>query len=127
FLATMSHEIRTPMNGVLGMLEMLARSPLDAEQREMVDVIGQSASSLLTIIDDILDMSKIEAGKLQLDYVPLAMRSLVEVAVQLASSRAREKDIELAWWVDPELPEQVQCDPVRLRQVLLNLLTNAVK
>jgi PAS domain S-box-containing protein len=127
FLATMSHEIRTPMNGVLGMLEMLGRSPLNGEQREMVDVIGQSASSLLTIIDDILDMSKIEAGKLQLDYIPLGVRHLVEVAVQLAAPRAREKDIELAWWVDPALPDQVLCDPVRLRQILLNLLTNAVK
>jgi PAS domain S-box-containing protein len=127
FLATMSHEIRTPMNGVLGMLEMLTRSPLNGEQREMVDVIGQSASSLLTIIDDILDMSKIEAGKLQLDYIPLGLRNLVEVAVQLAAPRAREKELELAWWVDPDLPDQVLCDPVRLRQVLLNLLTNAVK
>ena len=127
FLATMSHEIRTPMNGVLGMLEMLTRSPLNGEQREMVDVIGQSASSLLTIIDDILDMSKIEAGKLQLDYIPLSLRNLVEVAVQLAAPRAREKELELAWWVDPGLPDQVLCDPVRLRQILLNLLTNAVK
>jgi PAS domain S-box-containing protein len=127
FLATMSHEIRTPMNGVLGMLEMLTRSPLDGEQREMVDVIGQSASSLLTIIDDILDMSKSEAGKLQLDYIPLGLRNLVEIAVQLAVPRAREKELELAWWVDPDLPDQVLCDPVRLRQVLLNLLTNAVK
>ena len=127
FLATMSHEIRTPMNGVLGMLEMLTRSPLNGEQREMVDVIGQSASSLLTIIDDILDMSKIEAGKLQLDYIPLSLRNLVEVAVQLAAPRTREKELELAWWVDPGLPDQVLCDPVRLRQILLNLLTNAVK
>ncbi|HMA51641.1 MAG TPA: histidine kinase dimerization/phospho-acceptor domain-containing protein, partial [Magnetospirillaceae bacterium] len=107
FLATMSHEIRTPMNGVLGMLDLLGRSPLNSEQREMVDVIGQSASSLLTIIDDILDMSKIEAGKLQLDYIPLSVRNLVEVAVQLAAPRAREKDLELAWWVDPNLPDQM--------------------
>jgi PAS domain S-box-containing protein len=127
FLATMSHEIRTPMNGVLGMLEILGRSRLDSEQREMVDVIGQSATSLLTIIDDILDISKIEAGKLQLDYISLGLRHLVDVAVQLAAPRAREKDLELAWWIDPDMPDEVLCDPVRLRQILLNLLTNAVK
>ena len=127
FLATMSHEIRTPMNGVLGMLEMLARSTLDGAQREMVDVIGQSASSLLTIIDDILDMSKIEAGKLQLDYIPLAIRIWSRWRCNWPRRGRVKKASNWAGGVDPELPDQVQCDPVRLRQILLNLLTNAVK
>ena len=127
FLATMSHEIRTPMNGVLGMLEILRRSALTGDQRETVEVISQSAASLQTIIDDVLEFSKIEAGKIELAPVPLRLRSLIEVAVELAAPPARNKGIELAWHVDRDLPDHFFCDPVRLRQILLNLLNNAVK
>jgi PAS domain S-box-containing protein len=127
FLATMSHEIRTPMNGVLGMLEVLHTTPLDDEQREMIAVIRESARSLLCIIDDILDLSKIEAGKLNLETVTLPLRETVENTMELVAHRAREKSLELAWWVDPALPERCQGDPVRLRQILINLMGNAIK
>ena len=127
FLATMSHEIRTPMNGVLGMLDVLHTTPLDGEQREMMADIGNSARTLLAIIDDILDLSKIEAGKLNLERIPLPIRETLEGVVDLLGQRAREKRLELAWRVDPELPERCLGDPVRLRQILVNLMGNAVK
>ncbi len=127
FLATMSHEIRTPMNGVLGMLDLFHTTPLDQEQREIVSVIHDSARSLLTIIDDILDLSKIEAGKLYLESVPLPLRETIENTVELVAHRAREKHLEVAWRVDPSLPERCLGDPVRIRQILINLMGNAVK
>ena len=127
FLATMSHEIRTPMNGVLGMLEVLHTTRLDDEQREMIAVIRESARSLLAIIDDILDLSKIEAGKLKLETVSLPLRETVENTMELVAHRGREKNLELAWWVDPNLPERCLGDPVRLRQILINLIGNAIK
>ena len=127
FLATMSHEIRTPMNGVLGMLDLLATTPLSVEQDEMVRVIGDSASTLLTIIDDILDVSKIEAGKMHIERVSTRLSELLESTLDLVSARAREKGIEMAWLLDVNIPEFVFGDPVRLRQILLNLLGNAVK
>lgn len=127
FLATMSHEIRTPMNGVLGMIDLLGRTPLSDEQAEMVEIVEQSASSLLTIIDDILDFSKIEAGKLTLEHLSIHLRSWVEVVVQVVVPRAHQKGIAIAWWVDDGLPEAFFGDPVRLRQILLNLLGNAIK
>ena len=127
FLATMSHEIRTPMNGVLGMLDLLSATTLTVEQDEMVRVIGDSASTLLTIIDDILDVSKIEAGKLHIERVSTRLSELLESTLDLVSSRARAKGIEMAWLLDAEIPEFVFGDPVRLRQILLNLLGNAVK
>jgi signal transduction histidine kinase/CheY-like chemotaxis protein len=127
FLATMSHEIRTPMNSVIGMLELLARTGLTEEQREMVRVIGHSTRSLLTIVDEILDLSKIEAGRFSLERVPFALRDMVEEAVELVAGRARDKGLELAWWVDGALPDRFQGDSVRIRQILLNLLNNAVK
>ena len=127
FLATMSHEIRTPMNGVLGMLEVLERSTLDIEQRKVLGVIRESASALLTIIDDILDFSKIEAGRLQIEAVPVSVRDLTEGVADLLATRAREKRLDLVTQVELDEPETRVGDPVRLRQVLLNLVGNAVK
>ena len=127
FLATMSHEIRTPMNGVLGMLEILERTPLESEQRKFVAVIRESAQALLTIINDILDFSKIEAGRLELESVPMSLRAVVEGVADLLSTRARERRLDLIIDIDPDLPDARIGDPVRLRQVLLNLVGNALK
>ena len=127
FLATMSHEIRTPMNGVLGLLELLQQSQLTAEQQEMAVVIGESASSLLKIIDDILDFSKIEAGKLEVEQVPLAPLTLVEGVAETLAAAARKKSLAMVTFVDPQVPDMVRGDPVRLRQILFNLIGNAIK
>jgi PAS domain S-box-containing protein len=127
FLAAMSHEIRTPMNGVLGLLELLQQSQLTTEQQEMATVIGESASSLLKIIDDILDFSKIEAGKLEVEHVPLALLTLVEGVAETLAPAARKKGLALVTYVDPAVPELVRGDPVRLRQILFNLIGNAIK
>ena len=126
FLATMSHEIRTPMNGVIGMLDILTRTPLDRDQREMADTIRDSAFALLRIIDDILDFSKIEAGQLVLESIPLSLVDVVETVAETLGASAREKGLSMPVFVDPELP-RVLGDPVRLRQVLFNLVGNAVK
>ncbi|WP_448205800.1 PAS-domain containing protein [Azospirillum sp. sgz302134] len=127
FLAAMSHEIRTPMNGVLGMLEVLDRTPLDSEQRNVLSVIRESASALLTIIDDILDFSKIEAGRLQLESVPTSLRDIAEGVVDLLATRAREKRLDLITRVALGGAEVRLGDPVRLRQIMLNLVGNAIK
>jgi PAS domain S-box-containing protein len=127
FLATMSHEIRTPMNGVLGMLGVLATTTMSQEQMEMLSVVQDSARTLLAIIDDILDLSKVEAGKMTLESTPLTIRQTVATSVDLVVPAARGKGVEVVWRVDPTLPEVFLGDPTRLRQVLLNLLSNAVK
>ncbi len=127
FLATMSHEIRTPMNGVLGMIEVLSTTPMSAEQKDMVSVISDSARTLLTIIDDILDLSKMEAGKMSIENIPMRLRQTVETTVNLVAPLGRGKGVEIAWRVDPALPDSYFGDPTRLRQILLNLLSNAVK
>jgi signal transduction histidine kinase/CheY-like chemotaxis protein/HPt (histidine-containing phosphotransfer) domain-containing protein len=127
FLARMSHEIRTPMNGVLGMTEILRTTKLDERQRRYAKVIHVSAESLLGIINDVLDFSKIEAGKLRLDLAPFDLRALVEDAVESFGERAAGKGLELVCDLPPTLHAGVSGDALRLRQVLVNLIGNAVK
>jgi signal transduction histidine kinase/CheY-like chemotaxis protein/HPt (histidine-containing phosphotransfer) domain-containing protein len=127
FLANMSHEIRTPMNGVLGMAELLAGTTLDKRQRRFVDSMREAAGTMMQIINDILDDSKIEAGKMDLVCEPFEVRDLVEQAAQLYAGRAETKKIELCCQVEPGVPAVVIGDALRLRQVLGNLLSNAVK
>ncbi|GAB6042701.1 ATP-binding protein [Endothiovibrio diazotrophicus] len=127
FLANMSHEIRTPINAVIGFTELLERSELDAVQRDYLQSVKSGGNSLLTLINDILDLSKIEAGALRLEYVPVSLRGLFAEIERIFRRRIEEKQLSLILDVDPETPERVLLDEVRLRQVLLNLVGNAVK
>lgn len=127
FLATMSHEIRTPMNGVIGMIDVLHQTSLKGYQLEMVDLISESAFSLLEIIEDILDLSKIEAGKLEIERVPILLVDVMEKACGLLDHLAARKGVELTLFIDPAIPEEVLGDALRLRQVLVNLANNAIK
>ena len=127
FLATMSHEIRTPMNGMMVMAEMLAAADLSSRHRRYAEIITRSGASLLTIINDILDLSKIEAGKLDLESVPFSPEALVEDVASLFWEKARSKELELAIHVAPDVPALVIGDPTRLNQIVTNLVNNALK
>lgn len=127
FVATVSHEIRTPMNGVLGMIEVLAHTPLNADQTDAVKTIRDSAHALLHLVDEILDFSRIEAKRMELERVPVEVGVMVEGICASLATLAHDKGVDLYPFVDPALPEWIWGDPTRLRQILSNLIGNAIK
>lgn len=127
FLANMSHEIRTPMNGILGMAALALNTSDREEQREYLGDVVTSAESLLALLNDILDLSKIEAGRMELRKAPTSISQLVEEAIHFVTAAAAKKQLKVSWTVSREVPAELLADPLRLRQVLLNLLGNAIK
>ena len=127
FMANMSHELRTPMNGIIGFTDLVLTTDLQKAQRGYLQNVKKSAHGLLNIINDILDFSKIEAGKLFIDYIPLQLNELIEEAIDLLNVKAHEKKLEVLFWSDPGLPSIINGDAVRIRQILVNLLGNAIK
>ncbi|MEO5332695.1 MAG: ATP-binding protein [Magnetococcus sp. YQC-5] len=127
FLASMSHEIRTPIHAITGLSELLAERDLSQEDRDYVEIINRAGEALLALVNDILDFSKLEAGQFELDYRPMNLRTVIDDSVSILTLRAKDKGLKLFWGVDDTVPELVMGDPGRLRQIVLNLVGNAIK